>query len=90
MSSFLIKGARGSVSLLKSETLFGIKRKEGAKDILSRGVEASTPIIKGLGGFEVLSSENSDKSANVLLDEARASDEVEVGTHDYHLIRYWC
>lgn len=80
-----IKLGRGNFKIQKSKKLIGLKQ------FASRGL-GETPekpqtekVIEKLGGFKILTVNEEVEDTDQKLDEIRADDDVEVGTHIYHL-----
>ena len=79
-----IKIGKGKFNIQKSKKLIGLKQ------FTSRSAESTkksntTEKLKFLGGFKVLEVNDGKEDVNDRLDELRQDDDVEVGTHIYHL-----
>ena len=81
MSKLIIKSGKGDLVLRKSQSLVGLKRSADADKL---ELPEDTPeVINNLGGFQVFRLPESDKGIDEKLDEVRAADATEVGTHVY-------
>lgn len=78
MSQINIPSENGNLLLTKSTKLVGLKKHVEGKNMDS--VDAN--VIPDLGGFEVVTL-SSEEGIDQALDNARAHDDVEVGTHIY-------
>lgn len=78
MSKLTIKNGKGELTLKKSHTLVGLKTKTDKEQAF-----VDKHIFKNLGGFEVVTLNQSGGSLDDALDEARSNEEVELGTHVY-------
>lgn len=78
MSKLTIKNGKGELTLKKSHTLVGLKTKTDEEQAF-----VDKHIFKNLGGFEVVTLNQSGGSLDDALDEARSNEEVELGTHVY-------
>ncbi len=69
------------LQLVKSEEWVGLRLKDKSKlDLLAEHVA-----LTDMGGFDVVRLRTEGKSTDQMLDELRQRDEVEVGTHVYHV-----
>lgn len=78
MSKLTIKNGKGEITLKKSHTLVGLKTKTDEEQAF-----VDKHIFKNLGGFEVVTLNQSGESLDDALDEVRSKEEVELGTHVY-------
>ena len=79
MSKLKVRSGKGELVLKKSQSLVGLKSmSQRALDEDAEGKE----VYKNLGGFNVVSLQTDDIDAK--LDEVRAKENVEVGTHVYY------
>lgn len=78
MSQINIPSDNGNLMLTKSTKLVGLKKTVTGKDMDA----VSANVLPNLGGFEVVTL-TSDQGIDEALDEARAHDDVEIGTHVY-------
>lgn len=78
MSKLTIKNGKGELTLKKSHSLVGLKTKTDEEQAF-----VDKHIFKNLGGFEVVTLNQSGESLDDALDEVRSNDEVELGTHVY-------
>lgn len=78
MSKLTIKNGKGELTLKKSHTLVGLKTKTDKEQAF-----VDKHIFKNLGGFEVVTLNQSGGSLDDALDEARSKEDVELGTHVY-------
>ncbi|MFT6001112.1 MAG: subtilisin family serine protease [Neolewinella sp.] len=78
MSQINIPSENGTLTLTKSTKLVGLKKHVEGKAMDS--VDAN--VIPDLGGFEVVTL-TSNQGIDQALDEARANNDVEIGTHIY-------
>ncbi len=78
MSKLTIKNGKGELTLKKSHSLVGLKTKTDEEQAF-----VDKHIFKNLGGFEVVTLNQSGESLDDALDEVRSKEEVELGTHVY-------
>ncbi|HOY18660.1 MAG TPA: peptidase S8 and S53 subtilisin kexin sedolisin, partial [Haliscomenobacter sp.] len=82
MDQISIHSDQGEIKLRKSKALVGLKMAQTRgllePDYINKEVHQS------LGGFKVVELSLEDTNVNAKLDEVRAHDEVEVGTHVYY------
>ncbi len=82
MDQISIHSDQGEIKLRKSKALVGLKMAQTRgllePDYINKEVHQS------LGGFKVVELSIEDTNVNAKLDEVRAHDEVEVGTHVYY------
>ena len=79
-----IKIGKGKFNIQKSKTLIGLK--QFASRSATPAKKANTiERMKYLGGFKVLEVDDKIEDINDKLDELRQEDDVEIGTHIYHL-----
>ncbi|AEE52191.1 S8 family serine peptidase [Haliscomenobacter hydrossis] len=82
MDQISIHSDQGEIKLRKSKALVGLKmaqtRSLHEPDYINKEVHQS------LGGFKIVELSIEDTNVNAKLDEVRAHDEVEVGTHVYY------
>ncbi|MEL7221888.1 MAG: S8 family serine peptidase, partial [Bacteroidota bacterium] len=82
MSSISVKSGKGEIKLQKSTNLVGLKSKK--KQDLSSEQYVEAEVLPSLGGFQVVTLTEENKNVDDRLDEVRAVEEVEVGTHVYY------
>ncbi len=93
MSKITISFGNGKMVLQKSTSIVGVKVKPQGKRSLLSGPSAldeatQKEVLPCLGGFKIISIAKSTGKRGLLsepLDSLRALDEVEVGTHVYHV-----
>jgi subtilisin family serine protease len=78
-----IKLGKGEFNIQKSKNLIGLKQFT-SRSATSKKLD-TVEKIKYLGGFKVLQVDEKVKDVNEKLDELRQEDDVEVGTHIYHI-----
>lgn len=81
MSKLVVKSGKGELVLKKSQSLVGLKRVASAGELDLP--ENSPEVIKSLGGFQVFRLPTTGEDIDQKLDEVRAADTTEVGTHVY-------
>ncbi len=81
MSKLVVKSGKGELILRKSQSLVGLRRKSKTDNPDLPG--DSPEELDQLGGFQVVRLETTEKSIDDRLDEVRAEEETEVGTHVY-------
>lgn len=81
MSKLTIKSGKGNIRLRKSRSLVGLKSKK-QKDLKNEDFVKET-ILPRLGGFEVVKLDRGRRSLDKKLDEVRAHEDIELGTHVY-------
>lgn len=81
MSKLVVKSGKGELILKKSQSLVGLKRSASAEELDLP--EDSPEVIKSLGGFQVFRLPATGEDIDEKLDEVRAADATEVGTHVY-------
>lgn len=81
MSKITIKSGKGELTLKKSKSLVGLKTVPEKETAEQEYVEQE--VLKNLGGFNVVTLKEEEKSIDEQLDKVRTKDEVEVGTHVY-------
>ena len=79
-----IKIGKGKFNIQKSKTLIGLKQ-FSSRSVTTSEKPNTTEKLKHLGGFKVLEVDDQIEDINNKLDELRLEDDVEVGTHIYHL-----
>jgi subtilisin family serine protease len=85
MSAYKVNGSRGPMKLVKSENLIGLKPLAGARGMAPRGLDEPRRVIPGLGGFDLMALQDTSRSANSVLDAARADGSNALGTHVFHI-----
>ncbi len=81
MSTHRVKLGKRLLSLVKSRELVGLRLREKERlDELASAVE-----LTDMGGFDVVRLKTEGKDTDAALDEVRRREEVEVGTHVYHV-----
>lgn len=81
MSKLTVKSGKGELVLKKSKNLVGLKTSQ-SRD-LQQDTDINEEVFSNLGGFSVVTLSKGDKDIDTKLDEVRAKDNVEVGTHVY-------
>ncbi len=79
-----IKIGSGNFNVKKSKRLLGLKQAE-KRAIKSGAKSHTTQKPEKLGGFKVFEIDETVQDINEKLDELRAEDDVEIGTHVYHI-----
>lgn len=79
-----VKSGKGDLVLRKSDTLVGLKTKADLRSI-DRPDYIEKQYLPNLGGFNVVKLDTGAKTLDEKLDEVRADDEVQVGTHVYYV-----
>ncbi len=82
MSKLTVKSGKGKITLTKSSKLVGLKTKK--EEELEEKDYVNREFHKNLGGFKVVELEKGKDDIDDKLDEVRAKDEIDIGTHVYY------
>ncbi len=82
MSKLIIKSGKGEIALRKSKQWVGLKTT--ASRSLDQPDYVESQLLENLGGFQIVSLNKEGNDLDSKLDEVRAREEVEIGTHVYY------
>lgn len=83
MSKITIQSGKGEITLRKSQSLVGLKTTE-TRETEAQDDYKEKEVLKNLGGFNIVKLNTEGTTVDDKLDEVRAREEVEVGTHVYY------
>ncbi|MEM9919643.1 MAG: S8 family serine peptidase [Bacteroidota bacterium] len=83
MSKISVKAGKGEITLRKSRSLVGLKSK--SRKNLSDASFIKEEVLPNLGGFNIVTLDRKRGSVDKKLDEVRQEDDVQTGTHVYHV-----
>lgn len=83
MSGISIKSGKGKLVLKKSKNLVGLKSQQTNDDLKDKDY-VSEELLTNLGGFQLVTLDQKDSDVDTKLDEVRAKDEIDQGTHVYY------
>lgn len=82
MGKICIKSDKGELRLRKSKRLAGLRMSPNSRSITAPDY-VQQEVHPNIGGFQLVELDTTDRSLEDKLDEVRAREEVEVGTHVY-------
>lgn len=82
MSKITVRSGKGEIVVKKSAQLVGVKTTEN-EEVRNKSF-VKREVIPSLGGFNIVTLEQENKTVDEKLDEVRQRDDVAVGTHVYY------